>query len=57
MGNDSYLHSDISYNSTIDTILQIAKFYVFDLAYLALHCSNADGMFKVSKMRQQLSHA
>jgi len=57
MGIDPYLHAGISNNTAVDTIVQTNGHFMFDLVHLALHCSNADGERKMSKMRQQLSYA
>lgn len=57
MGIDPYLHAGISNNTAVDTIVQKDGHYMFDLVHPALYCCNADGVRKMSKMRQQLSYA
>jgi hypothetical protein len=57
MGIDSYLHTRNSGYTAIDTIVQNDRHCIFDLVHLAVYRSNAGSVFKVSKMRQQLSYA
>jgi hypothetical protein len=57
MGIDPYLCPGVGNNAAVYTIIQNDRHAIFDLAHLALYCGDADGMCKVSRMRQQLSYA
>jgi len=56
-GTDSCLHASISKNATIDSIVQSDWYFTINMGHLAMCCRNADSHCKMSKMRQQLSHA
>ena len=57
MGIDSDLHAGVSNNTAVDTIVQTDGHFMLDLVYLAVHCSSADDVRNMSKMRQQVSYA